>query len=448
MQPTMERSPLWVEHGARPEYRELVTDDYRVHRSVFTDPQIFDEEMKRIFHGTWVYLLHASELPEPHDFQTRRVGRSPVIVTRGEDGEINVLLNRCTHRGTLLCPLEAGNAKRFQCAYHGWTFASSGEVTGITYPDGYRESFRQGDHSLGRAPRVQIYRGFVFCSFNPDVETVEEWLGPAREIFDWAVDRAGDERNIRMVKASRMEYRGNWKLQNDNNGDMYHVPFTHRSTLAMTRQRYGAGKSLDHFKGDDSPMCVRQLGNGHKLIDQRPAIDSVWKRARPVPGRETQAEALVARIGEERALQYLEYVGRSGINLVLYPNLVVDGGDGSLVWRVYQPVTPGRTEVHSYVAALSQVPQEVNTLRMRFTEDFSNLGNRDDFEVFERIQAALETVETLEWVDVSRGFDTDRERAQADGSVTGNITDETGIRGAYERWRELMSQPLRTVVLQ
>ncbi len=438
---TIERPSVATHIVERPQYRDLVTDDFRVHRSVFTDPQIFEDEMIRIFGGTWVYLLHESEISAPFDFETRRVGRRPVIVTRGEDGEIHVLLNRCTHRGTMLCPLESGNQKRFQCAYHGWTFSNSGELTAVTYPEGYRADFLKEAYNLGRAPRVQSYRGFVFCSFNPDVESVEEWMGPARPIFDWAVDQTGGDSNIKLVKASVMEYRGNWKLQNDNNGDMYHVPFTHRSTLTMTRQRHGAGKSLDHFKGDSSPMNVRDLGNGHKMIDQRPAIDSVWERARPIPGREVQAEQLIARIGEQRARQYLEYVGRAGINLILYPNLYV-GGNASIL--VYEPVAVDRTLVHSFVALLSDVPPEVNALRMRFEEDFINVGNRDDNEVFERLWSALDETPDLPWVDVSRGWRTGSEASDADRSRSGPVTSETGIRGSYVRWRKLMSSPPRT----
>jgi len=207
----------------------------------------------------------------------------------------------------------------------------------------------------------------------------------------------------------------------------------------MTRLRQGAGMSLDHFKGDDSPMCVRDLGNGHKLIDQRPAIDSVWKRSRPVPGRETQAEKLIARIGEERALQYLEYVGRSGINLVLYPNLYI-GGNASIL--VYEPVTVNRTLVHSYVALIADAPAEVNALRMRFEEDFINVGNRDDNEVFERVTTALEDLSAMEWIDLSRGWETGHEAGSTDGTVSGPVTYETGIRSSYHRWRSLMSRPL------
>lgn len=76
---------------------------------------------------------------------------------------------------------------------------------------------------------------------------------------------------------------------------------------------------------------------------------------------------------------------------------------------------------------------------MRHAEDFVNLGNRDDIEIFERTQEALADTPEVEWVDVSRGWGTGREWREAGGAVAGNIADETGIRSGYEQWRRLMS---------
>ena len=90
--------------------------------------------MDRILGGTWVYLLHESEIAAPNDFQVRQVGRRPVIIARGEDGGIAALLNHCTHRGTLLCPVAHGSTARFQCAYHGWTFTKHGPAGGFHLP--------------------------------------------------------------------------------------------------------------------------------------------------------------------------------------------------------------------------------------------------------------------------------------------------------------------------
>src|ERR1700741_4903434 len=81
-------------------YDQLVRPDGLVHRSIYVDPEIFKEEMVKIFGGIWVFLCHEAEIPKPHDFKTISVGRRPTIVTRGADGQIVAVLNRCSHRAS------------------------------------------------------------------------------------------------------------------------------------------------------------------------------------------------------------------------------------------------------------------------------------------------------------------------------------------------------------
>ena len=424
-------------------YDALVRPDGMVHRTLFTDPAIFDREMVRIFGGTWVFLLHETEIPLANDFKCINVGRRPVIVTRTAEGDIRALMNRCTHRGTTLCMESHGNAKRFQCAYHGWAFANTGELQTVTFAEGYGPAFDKAAHNLGRFPRVESYGGYVFGSLNPDVEPLSQWIGPAHEMIDWS-RTAFTTPGARVVRSSSMVFNANWKLQNDNNGDMYHVPFTHRSVAQMTNERHGAGKALDHFRGDNSPMTVKYYGHGHKSIDQRPSIPSPWARARPVPGRETYAAALAARFEPEQTERFLNMTGRAGINLILYPNLIIAGA-GS--FNVYEPVAVDKTIVHSYGVVLDDAPAEVNALKSRFTEDFTGFGYRDDNEIFERIQHSLSTIPEMEWVDFSKGLGTSRESVGADGTITGAVSDETGIRGAYTYWRELMGRDVHPCVL-
>jgi benzoate/toluate 1,2-dioxygenase subunit alpha len=141
---------------------------------------------------------------------------------------------------------------------------------------------------------------------------------------------------------------------------------------------------------------------------------------------------------------YLNMTGRAGINLILYPHPIITGA-GS--FNVYEPVAVDKTIVHSYGVALDDAPGEVNLLKRRFAEDFTGFGYRDDNEIFERIQHALTTIPEMEWVDFSKGLGTGREVFGADGVVTGAVSDETGIRGAYTWWRELMGRDVRPCVV-
>jgi phenylpropionate dioxygenase-like ring-hydroxylating dioxygenase large terminal subunit len=133
------------------DYKHLVQDD-RIHASLYTDPAIFDDEMERIFHRGWVFVGHASEIPRPGDYVTRTLGREPVIMVRAGDGTTSVLVNRCRHRGTMVCPADRGHARTLTCPYHGWTYDLRGELLGVPYPGGYA-GFDKASHGLRRASR-------------------------------------------------------------------------------------------------------------------------------------------------------------------------------------------------------------------------------------------------------------------------------------------------------
>ncbi|HVA24347.1 MAG TPA: Rieske 2Fe-2S domain-containing protein, partial [Chloroflexota bacterium] len=98
--------------------------DFRVRTDVYTDPAIFELEMRRIFETTWVYVAHESEIPNPGDYVSTSIGLQPVIASRGDDGQVHVLLNRCRHRGSAVCRLERGHAEQFKCPYHGWVYGN------------------------------------------------------------------------------------------------------------------------------------------------------------------------------------------------------------------------------------------------------------------------------------------------------------------------------------
>jgi hypothetical protein len=54
-----------------------VAGAFRVHGSVFSDPDLFEAEMRYLFEQGWVFLGLESQVPEPHDFLTAMAGRKP-----------------------------------------------------------------------------------------------------------------------------------------------------------------------------------------------------------------------------------------------------------------------------------------------------------------------------------------------------------------------------------
>ena len=84
------------------EVNGLVEPD-RVHRRCYVDEDVFDLEMERIFHTTWIYVGHETQVPKPGDYWTTIIGRQRMILVRGKEQGVHVLFNRCPHRGSLMC---------------------------------------------------------------------------------------------------------------------------------------------------------------------------------------------------------------------------------------------------------------------------------------------------------------------------------------------------------
>jgi benzoate/toluate 1,2-dioxygenase alpha subunit len=74
---------------------------FRCRRDIFTNPELFELEMKHLFESNWVYLAHESQIPNNNDYYTTWIGRQPVVITRDKNGELNALINACAHKGAM-----------------------------------------------------------------------------------------------------------------------------------------------------------------------------------------------------------------------------------------------------------------------------------------------------------------------------------------------------------
>src|SRR5690349_6472531 len=149
---------------------------------VYTDDNIYQREIERIFHGpTWNYVALEAEIPNPGDFIRSNVGPTTVVVARCQNGSISVVENRCAHRAAEFCRELSGNANEFVCPYHQWTYDLKGSLIGIPFKRGVAgkggmpKDFIPAEHGLRRL-NVTTHRGVVFASYRDDMESFPDYL--------------------------------------------------------------------------------------------------------------------------------------------------------------------------------------------------------------------------------------------------------------------------------
>ena len=109
----------------------------RVPYRVFHDTGIYSFEQEKIFRGqTWNYVGFEVEIANPGDFKTSFVGDTPVVVTRDKEGGLNAFVNRCAHRGAMVCRELSGNRPNHTCIYHQWSYDLKGNLTGVPFKKG------------------------------------------------------------------------------------------------------------------------------------------------------------------------------------------------------------------------------------------------------------------------------------------------------------------------
>src|SRR5215472_16433128 len=145
-----------------------------VRRRVYRDPDVLAREQETIFSKCWLFLGHVSEIPEPGVYVLRRLGVDPVIVARDENGQVRVHLNTCRHRGVRLCRSDRGNTSHFRCPYHGWTYANTGDLVGVTnVAEVFDRDFDKSTHGLLGPARVDSVFGLIFAAWDPEAPALK-----------------------------------------------------------------------------------------------------------------------------------------------------------------------------------------------------------------------------------------------------------------------------------
>ena len=388
---------------------------------VYTDPELYALEQERIFRGpTWNFLGLEAEIPKPGDFKTTFVGDAPIILVRDADGAVNAMVNRCAHKGALVCFKPRGNVRELTCVYHNWVYDLAGNLTGVAFKrgvggkGGLRDDFDQKDHGLQRL-RVDIHRGLVFGTFSAAMPAFADYIGA--ELIA-SIDRVLIK-PLKVLGYHSQILPNNWKLYAENNKDSYHASLLHlfHNTFGVVRPTMGGGIKLS------------ENGWHHLSYTQREALadDHIGKE-------KVRSMSESYKLRDSTMMQHTLELGDLVTNSIqtVFPTLVVQQILNALAVRQLIPRGVDRSELIWTVLGFEDDDADMAELRLKVNNLVGPAGliSMEDGCVGGWVQRAAKADPAARSIMPMGGRGIEPSQ--------GSRVTEAAVRGFWKGWRECM----------
>ncbi|MHB8528588.1 MAG: SRPBCC family protein [Caulobacteraceae bacterium] len=392
----------------------------RVPYWLYTDETIYARELKQIFGGpAWSFVGLEAEIPSVGDFKRASIGEASVIMARGRDNEVNVLQNRCAHRGLQLCRQDYGRTRSFQCPYHQWTYRLNGDLSGVPFAKGVDgkggmpPDFDRRDHSL-RKLNVAVRHGAIFASFADDLEPLEAYFGDKMlSLFD----RVFTGRPLRVLGVSRQRIPANWKLMLENIKDPYHASLLHVFLV-----------TFGLFRADNPSRTEMDVTGRHSALISRRGD----RRASEATGEMSSFRENL-ELKDPTLLDIVkEFPDPATVVMqTIWPNLIVQQQANTLATRQIAPRGPGEFDLNWTFFGYEDDDEAMTKRRLRHANLMGPAGfvSLDDSEVMDLAQRGITGGEEGAAVVEMGGRGTE----DHDHMVT-----ETAIRAFYAYYRTVM----------
>ena len=394
----------------------------RVPYWVYQDEEIYRAEQERIWRGpTWNYLCLEAELPKAKSFITTQVGDMPVVVARDPQGEIRAFENRCAHRGALICVQARGEAERFSCIYHNWTYDHAGNLTNVAFGKGIagKGGMPADARPESQAPkqfRVSSINGLVFGTLSPDSSSLEDYIGP--EVLPRL--KRVLKKPLRVLGAYTQVLPNNWKLYMDNVKDTYHASLLHlfftRFRINRLTQKGGVFVSKDGAHHCTYTEMVEDKGDAYEKGGMRSAGSTAFRLEQP------EILEQVDEFGDRVSIQILS----------LFPGFVLHQIRNSLAARQVVPRGVDRTELHWTLFGFADDDDAMTRRRLLQANLVGPAGyiSMEDGAATGFVQRGVAGAPERASVIAMGGADV--------GSQESRIT-ETAVRGLWQAWRRHMN---------
>jgi len=372
---------------------------YMVDHRIYLDADVYKAELQHAFKRQWVFLGLEIELEDVGSFKTTYLGDVPVVMVRDEDRRLRVFENVCVHRGAKLVRKRCGRADTLDCMYHSWSYGLDGRLLGVPMPAGFQPEFRKSDFRLSELPRVETCAGMVFASYDPDIESLADYLGGFRPYLDEILTEGG----IELIGYQRYHVKANWKLFVENTIDAYHPGLLHTPIMRdRAGYQYRAGAGFNY-----------KFRNGHGLLQWPVSVsdEAEWDPELDLP--------LTLCKSRESGWNYVSNI---------FPNVMVLQIEDILTIRQLLPRGVDQVDVMTYNFARPGESADMKRHRAWVVSSqfgIAGAASLDDKLAMEAVQAGA----------TAKYSDTVLMRGDPN-SAMGDLTTEISLRGFYEKWVE------------
>ena len=398
----------------------------RVPGRVFVDPDIYALEQERIFRGpVWNFVGLEAEIPDAGDYKTVQIADTPVIVARGETGEVHVWVNRCSHRNAKICLDNQGHTDEgFYCVYHQWGYDLAGNLTSVTFQrglggvGGMPEDFDKSQAGP-RKLRVATYNGVIFATFSDQTPPFEEYVGSETGKF---IKRVFN-RPVKLLGKQRQFMRGNWKLYAENPRDGYHASLLHLffATFGLFR---ASQTGRIHVENNGLNTCFYTFSGQE---------DAKAKAQGMKEAAHTYQEGTYSLEDTNLLKGRMEW--EDGVNLVIidvFPIMMLQQIANVLNIRQFEPHGPDSVTIHYYFFGYEDDDPELTEMRLKQINLIGPAGlvSMEDGLAIEIVQDGIAKDPNTEAIIEMGG----REVLSGHGF----LASEDPVRGFWTGYRELM----------
>jgi 3-phenylpropionate/trans-cinnamate dioxygenase subunit alpha len=359
----------------------LDLENGRLSGHLFTDEEIYQQELEKVWKRAWNFLAHDSMIPNRGDYLQTYIGEDPILIVRQKDGSVRAFLNQCRHRGMRICRADRGTAKAFTCTFHGWSYALDGTLQQVPRQDSaYPESFDRSEYGARAVPRLQNYKGFWFGSWDVDIPSFEDYLGSAKYYLDGYIDRW--DGGMEAVAFHKWVLPNNWKYMAEQpTSDMQHSEITHASAGMVLNKGSDAADRTKRGTNPTGRQFFADYGHGGAWYGLKgEEVPNTGQAMQKWEAQPEIAAQIADRLGDDREV-------RGHLNI--WPTFMLLG---NYTIRVTHPRGPGEQEVWSWAFVPKDADEATkDSIRRDIMRTFSPAGmfEADDALNWEEMQHIL-----------------------------------------------------------